>query len=188
MTVTVTADKQGTPRPPFWQRLRGRSIRVRVRFRMGTKGAVIKLFGLTDFSCLWRFRRVKKGGWSHLLSADHETSDRIVAVWGERGVTLRAYPYREGSGPATDGASYSETLCTVPVSEDPAWTEWRTLHLAYSPEKLMIYAESYDDQSWGESLSVDSPRRTPLQWLTWSHGRNGDGGLASPVQYELEVL
>ena len=186
MTVTVTADQGGTPKPPFWKRLRGRSIRVRVRFRMGEKGAVIKLFGLTDMSALWRFRRVRKGGWSHLLDSAHETSDRIVAVWGEDGVTLVAYPYRSGSGPATDGVSYSQTLCTVPVSdEDPAWTEWATVWIDYEDGDV---GYGYVLHAGDDELFVVSPRRTPLQWLTWSHGRNGDGGLASPVQYEIEVL
>lgn len=211
MTITVTTDKQGTPKPRIWQRIRGRSIRVRVRFRMGRhtnylqeimangwewnqeeweptpKGSTIKLFGLTDFSCFWRFKRVKKGGWKHLLSADHETSDRVVAVWGEHGVTLRAYPYREGSGPSTNGVSYSETLCTVPVSkDDPAWTEWANVSLFVIDRKgqYMVYSPEFA----GQLHENRSPRRTPLQWLSWSHGRNGDGGLSLPVQYEIEVL
>lgn len=65
-----------------------------------------------------------------ITSMSHEQSTRIIASFEAHGVSLYVYEYRDGSGPATDGWSYSSRSVFFPYGGEitvlitPSWVHF----------------------------------------------------------------
>lgn len=169
---------------PFasWPTFRG-SVGYRFIFSEPVDGyGHIKLCGLHDVRPFC-FRRVSRafnrrvdwlGIWGAFMaslwqvpSMSHEQSTRIVACFDRAGVSLYVYEYRDGSGPATDGWSYSSRKVLFPYGEE--------VSIQISPSWVVFYLDRVEI----DRMPVFSGAGSSL--LTMQSGAHAKNGPSSPV-------
>jgi hypothetical protein len=102
-----------------------------------------------------------------IMSMSHEQSTRIIASFERDGVSLYSYEYRDGSGPATDGWSFSGRRVLLPYEQEVT-IQITPSQVTYLLDGVVIDASTVFSGA-GSSL------------LTMQSGAHAKNGPSSPV-------